>query len=124
VPPPAGADAKETAEELDGLIRGFLKSDAFRRLKECEVLGREVPVLTSRDGVSMEGYADLVLREGSRTVVADYKTEPVESGSESERAAAYIPQGRVYAEAVSKALGGGPVDFWVVFLSSGTIVET
>ncbi|HEX5096797.1 MAG TPA: UvrD-helicase domain-containing protein [Acidimicrobiia bacterium] len=67
---------------------------------------RETYVAIPMDGMTLEGYVDLIYRDGDGLVVVDYKTDAV--GSDDELAARldhYRIQGAAYALAVAQATG-------------------
>jgi ATP-dependent helicase/nuclease subunit A len=113
----------ELTVELERLIRSFLDSEAFQRLRRKRILGREIPVLTASGTASLEGYADLVMEDEGGLVVADFKTEEVEKGDVPVKAADYLPQGRIYVEALARFLGYPGGRLWVVFVRPGEIAE-
>jgi ATP-dependent helicase/nuclease subunit A len=114
---------------LDRFIGGPLL-DRLRRLRD-HVLARELPVLLppgDREGGPVgfiSGAVDLLYKdpETGRLVIADYKTDEVETDEEIEsRAAAYTPQGAVYVRALQEALGlPEPPRFELWFLRAGRV---
>jgi len=105
-----GEASRRLEELLDGLCRGAL----LDRLAELApaVIARELPVFlrpTQDSGTSViSGTVDLVYRdpEDGRLVIADYKTDRVESDVEiAERVERYSPQLDIYARALEEALG-------------------
>jgi len=95
------------------LVRGLESSKCLRRLGELSaaVVARELPLLmppAPEDPVlgAVVGTADLVYRENGGLVVADYKTDAVETEREiEERTELYRPQLELYAKALEEALG-------------------
>ena len=84
------------------VLETFLASDLAVRLREVELLGREMPMLLRDDaGVTWRGSIDLLYRRDGSVVVADYKTDEDETGA-AER---YAPQMQIYRDAVQRALG-------------------
>ena len=88
----------------------------LKYLDNVEVIGTEVPLLMSprsgdsRDGVPVaawSGSIDLLYRcpETGSIVVADHKTDRIGGRSLEEVAEHHAPQGRLYVEAVQRALG-------------------
>jgi ATP-dependent helicase/nuclease subunit A len=101
----------EAVERLDRLIDRLLSGSCLDRLGELNdrVVARELPLLLAPDGVSavgaITGAADLVYREDGRLVVADFKTDPLESDDEIERRTErYRVQLELYARALEEAL--------------------
>src|SRR5207253_1335385 len=66
---------------------------------------RETYVATPLDGITLEGYVDLVYRDDDGLVVVDYKTDAVTGVALGARLAHYRIQAAVYALAVSQATG-------------------
>ncbi|HSL81914.1 MAG TPA: PD-(D/E)XK nuclease family protein, partial [Thermoanaerobaculia bacterium] len=115
------APAVELCEELlDRLGPSGAGRELLERLGDLgdRVVARELPVLLppgAVDGASpdgpvgfVSGAVDLLYREPETglLVVADYKTDRVETAHEiAERVRVYSPQARLYAAAVRDALG-------------------
>jgi ATP-dependent exoDNAse (exonuclease V) beta subunit len=104
--------ALPVAETLLEILAGGPLLDRLRKLKD-HVLARELPVLLppgEGDGSPVgvvTGAIDLLYRDprDGRIVVADYKTDEVETEEEIRaRAAVYAPQGSLYSRAVREAL--------------------
>jgi ATP-dependent helicase/nuclease subunit A len=111
----AGIEARAVEREAEALWERVRGSPLAALLREGEVRGREVPILMEEDGTVWRGSLDLLYRtrEGE-WVVADYKTE--DPGADPEdHARRYLPQLRVYARALERALGARPRAeiFWV-----------
>jgi ATP-dependent exoDNAse (exonuclease V) beta subunit len=139
---PAYLAALVEGDELDralplaeSLLETFVAGPLFQRLRKLKdhLLARELPVLlppgegeASPVGI-VTGAIDLLYRDpdDGRIVIADYKTDEVETEEEIQaRAAVYAPQGVVYARAVQEALeiAEGPrFELW--FLRAGVNVE-
>jgi ATP-dependent helicase/nuclease subunit A len=98
-----GPEAVE--REVREIFRGFLASELRERLREVEVLGREVPIVQREGkGPAYRGTLDLLYRDGGgEVVVADYKTD--RETDPARLAETYGPQLSVYARAVQRALG-------------------
>ncbi len=104
--------ALPVAESLLEILADGPLLNRLRTLKD-HVLARELPVLLppgegdhSPVGV-VSGAIDLLYRdpEDGRIVVADYKTDEVESDEDiAARSAVYAPQGALYSRAVREAL--------------------
>lgn len=131
-----------TAEERDAgarrareVLERFLASPLAGRLEELgpAVLGREVPLLLpgEEEGDGPLGYlsgaVDFLYWEASagRLVVADFKTDAVESEEELARAVnGYARQGELYCRAVQQALAlPDRPHFELWFLQGGRIVR-
>jgi ATP-dependent helicase/nuclease subunit A len=126
VPPDALAAARTQARDL---WRRFTAGPLAARLDALlpHVVARELAVLLPPDPEDadgpvgfLSGAIDLLYRDpdDGELVLADYKTDQVESPLEVDaRARAYALQGRVYRRAVAEALGlseGPRVEFWFV----------
>ncbi len=99
----ADAAGQVTAEARQ-LIEGFLVSDIKKEIASSTILGREVPLLTARNGVTVTGRIDVVYEAGGRVVVLDYKTDSVDHGGEAAYAERYRGQIAAYATALTDAL--------------------
>jgi ATP-dependent exoDNAse (exonuclease V) beta subunit len=100
-------------ETLGAVLNGLAAGRCLGRLAEIadEIVARELDVLlrpAAADGTSVvTGAVDLVYTdpEDGRLVVADYKTDAVETEAEiAERVERYQPQLAVYARALEEAL--------------------
>jgi ATP-dependent exoDNAse (exonuclease V) beta subunit len=112
----AGGEVLESAlPRARDLLDRFAKGPLLQRLRSLRdhVIARELPVLlppTEREGAPVgfiSGAIDLLYRdpETGGLVIADYKTDDVETESDvAARAAVYAPQGAVYVRAVQEAL--------------------
>ncbi len=139
---PAYLTALVEGDELDralplaeSLLEIFVSGPLLKRFRKLEghVLARELPVLlppgegdASPVGI-VSGAIDLLYRdpEDGRIVIADYKTDEVETEEEIQaRARVYAPQGAVYARAVREALEIEEPRFELWFLRAGVAVRT
>jgi ATP-dependent helicase/nuclease subunit A len=115
------------------LLGRFAAGPLLERLRvlQAHVIARELPVLLppanhpeSPVGF-ISGAIDLLYRdpETGCLVVADYKTDEVETAEEiARRAEAYAPQGAVYVQAVQEALAlPAPPRFELWFLAAGRV---
>ena len=66
---------------------------------------RETYVAVPLDGITLEGYVDLVFRDDDGLVVVDYKTDAVDAETRAERITHYRIQAAAYAIAVGEATG-------------------
>jgi ATP-dependent exoDNAse (exonuclease V) beta subunit len=137
--PTAAPEWKGALERAAALWRRFAAGPLHDRLSALDgrVIARELPVLLPAPAEVREtgapppvgfvsGSIDLLyLDEDDRPVVADYKTDAVAGDDElAARAAAYAPQGEVYARAVAEALGLADLPrFELWFLDAGRVVE-
>ena len=88
---------------------------------------REAYVAVPAEGLTLEGYVDLVYRDpgaGDALVVVDYKTDAIRTEADlSSRLAHYRIQGAAYAIAVAAATGERVDRCVFVFLSPGGVRE-
>jgi ATP-dependent helicase/nuclease subunit A len=97
------------AAEARAILERYVRSAAFRRIAKAKVLARELPFLM-RDGESVvQGAIDLVIREGERVTVVDYKSSE-KTGEE------FAEQREWYVRAVEEILGVRGAEFWIVYL--------
>jgi ATP-dependent exoDNAse (exonuclease V) beta subunit len=128
-----GDELERALPVAESLLETFVAGPLFQRLRRLKghVLARELPVLlppgegeASPVGI-VSGAIDLLYRDpkDGRIVIADYKTDEVETEEEIQaRAAVYAPQGAVYARAVQEALEieeGPRFELW--FLRAGVV---
>jgi ATP-dependent exoDNAse (exonuclease V) beta subunit len=119
-----GADPVEVEREAERVLRRFLDSPQGAKLREVEILARELPVvLAEPEGKTWTGRCDLLYRDrDGRHVVADYKTD--ETDDDEGLSKRYGNQLAVYARAVERALGlPAPPRAELWLLRSGRIVE-
>ena len=89
------ADARaRRAREPDRAARAPRVRTGARRTSRCPF-----------DGITLEGYVDLVYRDDDGLVVVDYKTDAVDAETRAERVAHYRIQAAAYALAVAEATG-------------------
>jgi ATP-dependent helicase/nuclease subunit A len=113
------------------LLTRFAQGPLLERLRSLgsHLLARELPVLlppTSREGAPVgfiSGAIDLLYRDPAtgRLVIADYKTDEVETEEDlAARARVYTPQGATYVRALQEALHlTEPPRFELWFLRAG-----
>jgi len=100
----SGASADAVEREIRRIFEVFVGSKLHERLRDVEVLGKEIPIIErARDGATYRGTLDLLYRERDGAyVVADYKTD--RETDPAKLRSIYGPQLAVYARAVQKAL--------------------
>ncbi|MGE5543107.1 MAG: PD-(D/E)XK nuclease family protein, partial [Bacillota bacterium] len=92
-----GLDTEEKGE-LARVLRAVTASPFWRRVVEADERCVEAPFGTFDRDVYLTGAMDLVFREGSGWVVADYKSDDVESAEHLRKLVDYYaPQVREYA---------------------------
>jgi ATP-dependent helicase/nuclease subunit A len=109
---------------VEALTRAALACPIVRRAAERSYW-REAYVAVPFDGITLEGYVDLVFRDDDGLVVVDYKTDSVDAETRSVRIAHYRIQAAAYALAVAEATGEPVVRAVLCFLdpSGATEVE-
>jgi ATP-dependent helicase/nuclease subunit A len=131
-----GDELERSLPVAEALLETFAAGPLLARLRRLKdhLLARELPVLLPPgDGVVspvgvVSGAIDLLYRDpddGGRIVIADYKTDEVETEEEMRaRAAVYASQGRLYARAIQEALELVEMPrFELWFLRPGTVVK-
>jgi ATP-dependent exoDNAse (exonuclease V) beta subunit len=84
---------------------------------------REMYVATPVDGITLEGYVDLVYRRPDGLVVVDYKTDAWSDDTDlAAKVARYRLQGAAYAVALEQATGEPVAECVFVFLG-GRVAE-
>jgi ATP-dependent helicase/nuclease subunit A len=122
--PPETDCMEAVRDDLASLMSSFLSSEFYGRLQRAEILGREIPFITSwQEGQVMEGVIDLMYRLDGRLWIADYKTDQIEAGEAQARAQYYAQQAEVYRAAAARCLGGEAASFECVFLRPGVRIE-
>ncbi|MCX6900150.1 MAG: UvrD-helicase domain-containing protein [Verrucomicrobia bacterium] len=97
-------------------IRAALTHKLMKRVLAADECHREMPVVwQSPDGL-MEGYIDLLFREGEQLIVVDYKTDAKPDPT------LYAPQLAAYADALKAITGQRVAEKLLFFLSSGDVV--
>jgi ATP-dependent helicase/nuclease subunit A len=84
---------------------------------------RETYVAVPFDGITLEGYVDLVFRDDDGLVVVDYKTDAVDPQTRAERVTHYRIQAAAYALAIAEATGEPVVRGVLSFLDPGGASE-
>lgn len=112
----AAADpgAVERAREM---IAGFTGSELGRRV----AAGRadvEAQLLIRLGGVTIRGFADLLLRDAAPPLILDYKSNRLDGDAPESRMDAYRLQRDLYALGVARATGSEAVETAFVFLEA------
>ena len=125
----ATAAAQAAAEGVLGhehtivaLARAAVASPAVRRAAERSHW-RETYVAVPLDGITLEGYVDLVFRDVDGLVVVDYKTDAVDAETRARRIVHYRIQAAAYALAVAEATGERVVRAVLCFLDPSGVTE-
>ena len=111
-------------EEVRDLLRTFVQSPVYERLRRATVVGREMPFLMPWNGGRqvMEGVIDLLYRLDGELWIADYKTDMIPHDQVRARAETYREQARLYRTAVEQSLGTPIAGFEFIFLRHGMAV--
>ena len=100
------------------------RSAAVQRALAAAQHWRELFVAAPIEGRAVEGFVDLLFREGDDLVVVDYKTDDVVDDAAVERAVIrYRPQAAAYALAVERTTGRRVRECVFVFTRGETVVE-
>ncbi len=86
------------------LAQSALDSNVVRRAA-ARSFWRETYVAVPLDGITLEGYIDLVFRDDDGLVVVDYKTDAVRGDELEARLGHYRVQAAAYAHGVAEATG-------------------
>jgi ATP-dependent helicase/nuclease subunit A len=92
--------------EIRALAQSVLQSSTVRSAVTGGRYWREVPVAAIVDGVTVEGFVDLLIETLEGLVVVDYKTDRTPTDDDLDTAMdRYRAQGAAYALALERALG-------------------
>ena len=99
------------------MIDGFLESPLGAEVAagRCDV---EIPLLVEIDGITVRGFADLLVREASPPLILDYKSNRLDGGPPADKMGEYGLQRDLYGLAVARALEATEVDTAFVFLEA------
>ena len=98
----AGVDVHDASPEAREIVLRFTQSETGQRAAHASRIGRETPILFDYEGLLIRGAIDLWFEEAGELVLVDYKTDQHIS---DERLQEYSMQLRLYAIALSRALG-------------------
>ena len=129
----AGAEATAAAQAaaegvlghegtIAALTRAALASPTVQRAA-TRPFWRETYVAVPFDGITLEGYVDLVFRDDDGLVVVDYKTDAVDPETRAERITHYRIQAAAYALAIADATGERVVRGVLIFLDPEGVTE-
>ena len=121
-----GLEPEPVEEEVAAILDQFLGSPLPERLARLALIGREIPVLHPRDGLLVQGIADLLYRDPDSTVVvADYKTDLASPAGLPLLVARYRPQLAAYLEALRAVLPPGTpsrAELWFIRLRKVVVI--
>jgi ATP-dependent exoDNAse (exonuclease V) beta subunit len=110
--------------EIRALAHGVLQSSTVRSAVTGGRYWREVPVAAIVDGVTVEGFVDLLIETLEGLVVVDYKTDQTPTDDDLDAAMdRYRAQGAAYALALEWALGAPVARCVFVFARRRRAVE-
>jgi ATP-dependent helicase/nuclease subunit A len=123
--PAADEDVRSKVEDsLMETFTTFGASASYARLRNADILGREVPFLIPWNGDQlMEGVIDVIYRLDGKMWIADYKTDRVTGSEAAAQAGLYADQAAIYREAATRCLGLSHVSFQLLFLRAGVSVD-
>lgn len=116
------AEGKKLLEDIEKTISRLFSDLAIRRLFEGAGRYFELPLLVRRGRDVIGGTADLVIMDGERATVVDYKTG-LEGFSEEEIVNAYSPQLLAYTEAVMEAFGLSVVECHILLVDRVKLIS-
>lgn len=94
------------AEVVAGLVRSALDSEVVARAAALQHWRESYVATEQPDGIILEGYVDLMYREGDGSIViVDYKTDDIPMGGMRPRTTYYVPQINAYCRALAAASG-------------------
>lgn len=100
------------------LIRRALSHELTKRILAADEWHREAPVVwRSPDDLLMEGYLDVLFREGDRWVIVDYKTDAKPEPK------LYAEQLAAYGRAVEAVTGMKVAERLLFFLATGAVAK-
>jgi ATP-dependent helicase/nuclease subunit A len=109
-------------QEVGDLVRSVLEAPVVRAAVAGGRFWREVPVGAPVDGVTVEGFIDLLVDTPAGLVVVDYKTDRAHDDAElNALMVKYRVQGAAYALALERALGRPVARCVFVFARRGTV---
>lgn len=112
------------SEVVISLVRSALQSDVVRRAAARPHWRETYTGTANADGVVVEGFIDLIYRDGDDTlVVVDYKTDAIPAGAVGARTSYYAPQLKAYEYALAAATGAA-VRSVLLFLNPVGAIES
>ena len=108
------------AAEVERLVRAACATEPIRRAVSSGRYWREVPVGAALDGVTLEGFIDL-LYESDGLAIVDYKTDDVSGAELDRRFTEYSAQGGAYVLLAESALRRSIARVEFVFVRAGVL---
>ncbi|HWC30828.1 MAG TPA: PD-(D/E)XK nuclease family protein, partial [Dehalococcoidia bacterium] len=109
----------EEADRIAQLLRRALATDAAGRARTARRASREVPFAFVQDGITLEGFADLVLETDDGLEIVDWKTDAVPAAAVPERLRGYELQAGLYVLGLEAATGRRVTSVTYVFVDPG-----
>ncbi len=119
----AAEGVSDRIDDVERMCRAALESEAVRAAVASGRFWREVYVAAPVDGVTVEGFIDLLYEDDGALVVVDYKTDQVEEDVDDVIGPRYRLQGAAYASVIEAALGRHVSQCRFVFVGEGRAVE-
>lgn len=110
---------EDRVDEVARVATAFAASEPYCNAIAAEHHFRELPVAGQVEGTAVNGYIDLLYKEGEHWVIADYKTDVYAHRS---RVESYFTQLELYARLLGGALGG-PVARLELIFSDGDAAQ-
>ncbi|HXH23044.1 MAG TPA: UvrD-helicase domain-containing protein [Dehalococcoidia bacterium] len=95
----------EESGRIESLLRAALATHAAARARAARRASREVPFALLRDGVTIEGFVDLVLETDEGLELIDWKTDDVPEAAVPARLKEYQLQAGLYVLGLEAATG-------------------
>ena len=112
-----GPRATDAVERAATMVEGYLSGDLSRRISRGSSRV-EIPLLARIGGVTVRGFADLLLDDPVKPLILDYKTNRLEDAAPGEKMDEYELQRDLYALAVFRAREIEAVETAYVFLEA------
>jgi ATP-dependent helicase/nuclease subunit A len=109
----------ERAAEVVQLVERALSSAAATRARAAKRALREVPFAVTEDGVTLEGFIDLVIESDDGIEIVDWKTDAVTERDVDERLREYELQAGLYVLGLERATGLRVTNVTYVFVRPG-----
>jgi ATP-dependent helicase/nuclease subunit A len=113
----------EEAARVEGLLRRALVTDVATRARKARRASREVPFALVEDGVTLEGFIDLVLEGDDGLEVIDWKTDAAPAEAVPRRLEGYRLQAGLYVLGIEAATGRPVRRITYVFIDPGVEVS-
>lgn len=109
--------------EVAELVRRALASEAAERARRALRALREVPFAFDYEGLTVEGFVDMLIESPDGLEIVDWKTDAVAAEEVTQRMESYKLQAALYVRGVWEACGRLPQRVTYVFVSAGAEVS-